>query len=78
MQVKLGKDDENYGIKMEFNMGEKGEEDVRNVTERLHSWMPNLLDPDQLVTKLNNRMIADDELIRSVRSPNQNGKGLLK
>lgn len=51
---------------MEFHVGEKGEEDVKNVTERLHSWMSNLLDPDQLVTKLNNRMIADDELVLSV------------
>lgn len=63
---------------MEFHVGEKGEEDVKNVTERLHSWMSNLLDPDQLVTKLNNRMIADDELVLSVRSSNQNGEGLLK
>ena len=40
----------------------KQKDQLKNVTEEIHSWMSNLWDPDQPVTKSNNCMIADVEI----------------
>ena len=62
---------------MGFNRKARKEKDVRNVTERIHSWMPNMRDTDQSVTKLNNRLVADAEIIRNMLSSNKKGERLL-
>ena len=56
---------------------ESDEEDFRNVTEEIHSWMPNIWALDKPGTKLKNGMFADAEMVRNVPSSHEKGEGFL-